>query len=489
MCGIAGFICPKDVCSQSDLQSQILEMTNCMVLRGPDENGIWTNVNHQVALGHRRLSIIDLSQTGSQPMVSASGRYVLAFNGEIYNYRYLADNLKSKGIVLKGTSDTEALIESIDIDGFHQTIEKCVGMFAIALWDQIQNKLILARDRFGEKPLYYSLQDRRLFFASTPRALKHNRFFRAEIDRNVLGTFFKTNYIPAPYCIYKDTYKLLPGTYIEISTDEIAEGTAKEPVPYWQLSDCASKAKTPIVVLNDDVAILGLERLLEESLMGQMISDVPLGAFLSGGIDSSLIVALMQRISSRPVKTFTIGFSDIAYDESIYAREVARHIGTDHTEKILHESDALAVIPNLPKFYDEPFADSSMIPTHLVSQIAKEKVTVALTGDGGDEIFCGYNRQVRLLQFMNKYGRLPHGVKAVAAKSIQLLPKNYLEAVLRKKKTGVLVDQLEKLALILNSQSLEDAYFQLTQFWISEPNLVLNSNPVSSLLYEKKPGR
>jgi len=384
-------------------------MAKALTHRGPDNSGAWIDESCGIALAHRRLSILDLSPAGDQPMISLSGRYVIVFNGEIYNHLELRRELKN--VEWRGHSDTETLLAGFEAWGIEGALQRAVGMFAIALWDKKDKVLTLARDRIGEKPLYYGFQKDTFIFGSELKALKEHPDFMNEIDRDVICLYLRHSYIPAPYSIYKGIKKLLPGNYMQFP---IARGPdcmrLVEPKPYWSLADVAAKGIAEPFAGSDTDAIAILDDQLRRAIGLQMIADVPLGAFLSGGVDSSTVVALMQAQSSRPVKTFSIGFDEASYNEAEYAKAVARHLGTDHTEHYVSSVEAMQVIPKLGSMYDEPFADSSQIPTFLISQMARSRVKVSLSGDAGDELFCGYNRYA-LADIWSKIAKVPFGVR------------------------------------------------------------------------------
>lgn len=392
MCGIAGFL----TAHTSGVDAQILKcMTDELLLRGPDDAGYWHQAQEGIALGHRRLAIVDLSPAGHQPMISADGRYVMVFNGEIYNHlhlRQVLDAASSSGVHWRGHSDTETLLAGFCTWGVEGTLARCVGMFAIALWDRQNRELVLARDRLGEKPLYYGWQgegERRTFlFGSELKALRAHPSFVPEIDRGALALLMRHNYVPAPYSIYRGIAKLEPGCVLRVSLDQPALRLGR----YWDLARVIQSGSDNAFKGSALDAVDVLEGLIKDAVGLQMMADVPLGAFLSGGIDSSTVVALMQSQSSRPVRTFTIGFHEQGYNEADHAKAVAAHLGTQHTELYVTPQEAMQVIPSLPRLYCEPFADSSQIPTFLVSQLARQHVTVSLSGDAGDELFCGYSR-------------------------------------------------------------------------------------------------
>lgn len=385
MCGIAGFLDFRQRSPRDEMRFIAQSMADSLAHRGPDASGTWTDAHAGIALGHRRLAILDLSQRGSQPMTSDGDRYVVTLNGEIYNFRELREELAHKHN-FRGTSDTEVMLAAFEEWGVENTLQKLNGMFAFAVWDRVSRTLTLARDRIGEKPLYYATFGETFLFASELKGLKRHPEFVGSINRDALAVYLRHNYIPAPQCIYRDVYKLRPGHFLRIS----AQGAAT-PQPYWELRSVIQTGMAEPFPGSPQDAIETLDYLLRAAVRRQMVSDVPLGAFLSGGIDSSTVVALMQAQSSRPVRTFTIGFREQQYDEAPHARAVAQTLGTDHTELYVTPGDAMAVIPTLPALYDEPFADSSQIPTCLVAKLARRSVTVSLSGDGGDELFGGYH--------------------------------------------------------------------------------------------------
>jgi asparagine synthase (glutamine-hydrolysing) len=409
MCGIAGFLDPRAGLDAQAATARVAAMAAAVGHRGPDDAGAWVDPAAGVALGHRRLAIIDLSAAGHQPMVSASGRSVIVLNGEIYNYAELREELRAPW---RGASDTEVLLEAIEAWGLERALERARGMFALALWDRERRELALARDRLGEKPLYYGRAGAAFLFASELKALRAHPGFAARVDRSAVAQFFRYGYVAGANAIYEGVRKLPPGTFLRA----VADG---EPTPYWSFRAVAEA--TPLAVSGREAADL-LEAELRGAVRAQMVADVPLGAFLSGGVDSSTVVALMQAQSSRPVRTFTIGFREAAFDEAPHARAVAAHLGTDHTEVHVTPREARDVIPRLPAIYDEPFADSSQIPTVLVAGIARRAVTVSLSGDGGDELFAGYPRYRLASRLWRLLAPVPRPARRAAARALALLP-------------------------------------------------------------------
>jgi asparagine synthase (glutamine-hydrolysing) len=418
MCGIVGFLYPPGFVARSAEHLAGL-LAARLVHRGPDDQGVWVDGDAGIALAHRRLAVVDLSAAGHQPMKSASERYVVAFNGEIYNHRQLRKELETSDIscVWRGHSDTETLLAAIDRWGIEPTLERTVGMFAFALWDRQQRTLTLARDRLGEKPLYYGWQGQVFLFGSELKALRGHPAFCADVDRSALALYMQYGYIPAPRSIYCKIAKLQPGTYIHISAG-MAGGTLPEPKQYWSLRKAVELGGETPFEGSDTDAVDELERHLKRAISLQRVADVPLGAFLSGGIDSSTIVALMRAELSSEVKTYTVGYFESDFNEADNARAIAKHLGTDHTELRVTSREASDVIPQLPALYDEPFGDSSAIPTFLVSSLARRQVTVALSGDGGDELFGGYARYQRTIDIWRLVKRIPYPARLMAAGGI-----------------------------------------------------------------------
>ena len=408
MCGIAG------LCNfQGEIEKNIEKMNQRMYHRGPDAGGCFVETDGSVALGHRRLSIVDLSPAGAQPMASHSGRYVIAFNGEIYNHRKLRKKLMEEGKVtsFRGTSDTEVLLELFENYGVKEGIRLCKGMFAIALYDRQERQLYLLRDRVGEKPLYYGLVRGEFVFSSDIGCISVLDGFQNEINKKVLPIYFIHGYIPAPYSVYEDIYKLEPGTMLSMK----APYKEWQIETYWSMKEVARKGEDNVFQGSEEEATSELERLLKEAIADQMVADVPVGAFLSSGIDSTTVVALMQSLSNQQVRSFTIGVEDPKLNEAEVAKQIAAHLGTKHTELYISEKDAKEVIPNLAYIFGEPFADASQIPTYLVSKMTKEHVTVSLSGDGGDELFCGYTSYNSIDRIWGKMKKIPYPVRKLAS--------------------------------------------------------------------------
>lgn len=486
MCGLAGFL------SLANRQASFLEMdaaamANAIRHRGPDDSGTWVDQAAGIGLGHRRLSVLDLSPAGHQPMVSSGGRYVIVFNGEIYNHLALRKTLQESRNDSKwrGHSDTETLLAAFECWGVAKTLRALVGMFAIALWDRHDRVLTLARDRMGEKPLYYGWQGNNFLFGSELKALKAHPAFNAKIDRGALALLLRHNYVPAPYSIYAGICKLTPGTFLQLS---LARRDA-EPVLYWSLAEVAEHGMAKPFIGSDVQALDALELHLGAAVRGQMVADVPLGALLSGGIDSTAIAALMQMNSPRPVRTFTIGFGERDYDEADHARAVAAHLGTDHTELQLSGDDALALVPQMPAMYDEPFADSSQLPTHLVMKLAHQHVTVALSGDAGDELFGGYNRYFLAPRVWRNVGWMPLTLRRALGAGLTSLPVDDINRLAGplSQRIGIaqIGDKAHKLGRRLrNMRSIDDLYVALVSEWPQPETIVLGSHIPSNLLDE-----
>jgi asparagine synthase (glutamine-hydrolysing) len=482
MCGIAGFWDWSKSDNLDTVRRNAEKMTDSLIHRGPDARGVWLDAREGIALGHRRLSILDLSPQGAQPMRSACDRYVISFNGEIYNFRTLRDELAASGHTFRGGSDTEVMLAAFVEWGIDRAIEKFNGMFAFALWDVKNRQLHLARDRVGEKPLYYGLVKRAVVFGSELKALRAHPAFEAGLDRGALALYLRHSYIPAPHTIYKDIYKLPAGAIVTLSADD--SRTLPPPRRYWQLREVAERGIASPFTGSSEEAAAQLELLLRDAVRLRMEADVPLGAFLSGGVDSSMVVALMQSQSTRPIRTFTIGFHQSSYNEAKQAALVARHLGTDHTELYVTPAEALAVIPRLGSIYDEPFADSSQIPSTLVSQLARRQVTVSLSGDGGDELFGGYTRYLWIENLWRASGWAPAGIRNLAARSLTRFSvqqwdsileclNQYLPARARQSAPG---EKLHKLAEVLQSHTPEAMYLSLVSQWKDPASIVLGGS-------------
>lgn len=481
MCGFAGFFSQGKPVQQAEL---ILEnMGAAIQARGPDSGDVWFDATMGIGLSHRRLAIVDLSAAGAQPMHSATGRYVIAFNGEIYNHLDIRAELDALGPGLSwgGHSDTETLLAAVEQWGLEQALQRCIGMFALALWDNKNRELLLARDRLGEKPLYFGFQGETLIFGSELKALQQHPDFQGQINRDALCSLLRHNYIPAPFSVYQGIEKLLPGNIARVGiADKIIHKHQ-----YW--SALASRNASDFTVSSEKDYLQQLEQLLKAAVKRQMMADVPLGAFLSGGIDSSLIVALMQSQSDKPIKTFSIGFQQKEFDEAVFAAKVAEHLGTEHRELYVSEQDILALVPKLAEIYDEPFADSSQLPTYLVCQMARQHVTVALSGDAGDELFCGYSRYTLALGLWQRISKLPSFLRRGLAALILAVPVCWLNAfsgMLRGRlKGGLLGDKLHKAAALFSAQSFDQLYLKLTSHTDSPQEWVMQgSEPTTPLI-------
>ncbi len=478
MCGIVGFwgVAPEPA---------IAERMACRIeTRGPDDAGIWTDDSAGLAVAHRRLSILDLSPAGHQPMHSPCGRYVLVYNGEIYNHQDLRSDLEREGGAFdwRGHSDTETLLAALRHWGVQGALERVNGMFAFALWDTSGRTLFLARDRMGEKPLYYGCSGDTFLFGSELKALVDHPDWQGQVDRDALALYMRHNYVPAPWSIYRGIAKLPPAHFVVIRE---AGRDVGDPICYWDLGRAAEQGVSASggapEVLTDE-----LDALLRDAVGRRMVADVPLGAFLSGGYDSTTVAALMQAQSHRPVKTFSIGFHEEGYNEAKHAKAVAGHLGTEHTELYVTPEEAMAVIPKLPTIYDEPFSDSSQIPTFLVSQLARQHVTVSLSGDGGDELFCGYNRYVMGYQAWSKLRLLPRPLRGILAGVLNRAPGHALDTIQRQLprrfQVSNLADRLPKLAEVLAYRDGQSFYRSLVSHAKAPDELVLGSNEPDTIL-------
>jgi asparagine synthase (glutamine-hydrolysing) len=478
MCGIAGI---ASWSAAPNLKAEIANMIAPIHHRGPDDFGIWCDDAAGIGLGQRRLSIIDLSEHGHQPMQSASGRWMLSYNGEIYNFEALRQELAQAGKApaWRGHSDTEVLLACIEAWGTEAALKKLTGMFAISLWDREERTLTLARDRFGEKPLYYGVVNGRLYFASELKAIVAVAG-PLEIDREALSDFFSFSYVPAPKSIWQGIRKLPPAHYLVLRS---ADGAQKTTTPFWTMGgDDHAALRAEMASASSREITDRVEAEIRRAVSDQMVSDVPLGAFLSGGVDSSVVVALMQQQSSRPVRTFTIGFDDPAMNEAPFAAEVAKHLGTDHTELYVTGKDAEQLIPEMPHVYDEPFADSSQIPTTLVSRLTRKHVTVSLSGDGGDELFAGYPRYFLTRELWRKTGAVPYPLRKVAASLLNIPSPAAWDVVTsavvpKARQQTINGHRLHRLAQMIQTKSIGEMYLRLMSRWQPEDAFVLGLPP------------
>lgn len=471
MCGVAGIFFARPSLGKSELTTLAREMADALYSRGPDDGGAWADEACGIALSHRRLAIIDLSPEGHQPMVSASGRYIVTFNGEIYNYRELRAQLDYPW---RGQSDTEVLLAAIEAWGIERALDAFNGMFAFAVWDRQEQTLTLARDRMGEKPMYYGWVGDAFVFASEMKAFRRLPGWPPTINRDALNLLMRISYIPSPHCIYHGISKLRPGHYLTIRAGQ----KELNPSPFWSFASMVESCSSHRVLCSVEDAINELDTRLRYAVAQRMMADVPLGVFLSGGIDSSSIVALMQQQSSIPVRSFTIGFTEQGFDEAPYARAIARHLGTEHTEIYVSSREAAQVIEHLPGIYDEPFADSSQIPTHLVSKFARQHVTVALSGDGGDEMFGGYNRYMRGPALWRAISFLPFPMRSVMAKFLisahDLLPPQAPHKPLTP--SGRLARKLRNYYDKIGTRTAEEFYVKLCSIHDHPEHVVLGGN-------------
>lgn len=486
MCGIAGVI----AVNVPNLSQAAKGMVDKLSHRGPDDAGVWVDSKGRVALGHRRLSILDVSKAGSQPMLSSCGKYCIVYNGEIYNHIYLRSVLESElnsVIPWRSNSDTETLLYCFSHWGVERTLSALVGMFALALYDIENCSLVLARDRVGEKPLYWGFaEDGGFLFASELKAIKSYSGFNPSVNRGALALYVRHGYVPSPYCIYDGMRKLMPGHYLTLSVSDIVQGSLDAtPHAYWQYNSVVEEGLAHQFRGSTEQAISTLETVLTQSIESQLVADVPVGAFLSGGVDSSTVVSLMQKCSDKPVRTFTIGFENAGYNEALDARKVAEHLGTDHTELTLNAADALSVVPKISEIYCEPFADSSQIPTYLVSKLARESVAVALSGDGGDELFGGYNRYLAANRIWHPMRRLPRFIRTATAASLEAFSPSTWDAMFdvlrpilpRSLHVSIPGEKAKKLSSVLRLDSDSEFYRSLTSFLDPSDLLLVSEEP------------
>lgn len=473
MCGITGFWSFSDQLSGHSLDRIVLEMAHQLKSRGPDSHGVWVENDTKIAFGHRRLAIVDLSEAGHQPMISASGRFVITYNGEVYNAPDLRENLLAKGYSFRGTSDTEVILAACEAYGIKEATQQLIGMFAFAIWDVKDHKLHLIRDRLGVKPLYWGFNQETLFFGSQVKSFSPHPLWRPEINRDILSNYFRFSYIPGPSSIYKGIQKLSPGCMVTIEAKDKINVTS-----YWTMGEAIQQAReqksnrTPLEWIDE------LDHLLKDAVKRCMVSDVPIGAFLSGGIDSSTVVALMQNQNPQPVQTFSIGFDEVGYNEAPHAAAIARHLGTQHHELYLKSSEALEIIPTIPEWCDEPFADSSQIPTFLVSRLAQSHLKVCLSGDGGDEFFGGYNRYFQSNRIWNQLAPIPLSVRKMMATGIQLVSPNtwnFLGKLIPGKRPLV-GDKAHKLAHLLSCSDRKAFYLNFISLWDNPESLMMDKN-------------
>jgi asparagine synthase (glutamine-hydrolysing) len=480
MCGIAGIL--TLTAARSTLERDALAMADSLAHRGPDDQGIWTDLDAGIALTHRRLSIVDLSPAGHQPMTSADGRFVISYNGEIYNFQEIRPELEARGVKFRGHSDTEVMLEAFAVYGIAPTVKRLIGMFTIAVWDRRERTLTLIRDRLGIKPVYWARIGDLFLFGSELKALRAHPHWTPRIDRNALASFMRHNYIPAPHSIYQGVCKLEQGTILTISA-----GGEPHVEAFWDARSVAKAGLANPVQGTDRELTDQLETLLLDAVKRRMVADVPVGAFLSGGIDSSTVAALMKASNAGPVQTYSIGFEQAGYNEAAHAAAVARHLGTRHTEMTVTSQDALDVIPRLAEYYDEPFADSSQIPTYLVSAMTRRHVTVALSGDGGDELFGGYTRYQYAAR-LSRLRLLPRPLRMAMARMIEALPADrwakLLSIIPPNMRPAQVGDKLYKLAAVLPIEDDSDLYRRLVTHWQPD-SVVLDALETKGILWDK----
>ncbi len=480
MCGITGFIDCRADWGQGKLYAQTQRMAATLMHRGPDKSGVWLDPSVSIGIGHSRLSVIDLSEAGHQPMVSRSQRFVFSYNGELYNADELRCDLRTQGCQFRGYSDTEVFLEACAVWGVEQTLARAIGMFAFALWDREERRLTLARDRLGIKPLYWLKQGGLFAFGSELRALRAHNGWNAELNRDALALYVRHSYFPSPYTVYRDVQHLPPGTVLTYEP-----GGEPKIRPYWSLAKVAQEGQQNPFDGTEEEAVRELEALLSDAVTCRMVADVPLGAFLSGGYDSSTVAALMQANSSKPVRTFSIGFYEKAYNEAHHAKAVASHLGTEHTEFYVSPEETRNVIPKIPEIFDEPFSDSSQIPTYLVSALARDHVTVALSGDGGDELFAGYNRYAQGDIFRRYIKRVPQVARRIGTSSLQAfspaLWDKCFKTIPSKWRPALVGEKIHKLASVLGEDG--DGYFvKLTSQWQNPEDIVIGAEEPITLV-------
>ena len=483
MCGITGIYKFKQAQNRERLLSTINCMANTLKHRGPDSGGAWIDDHCKLALGHRRLAIRDLSTTGHQPMVSSCGRFVIVYNGEVYSHLEIGKELEKCGRQLKGSSDTEVILEACAEWGVERTVKRLIGMFAFAIFDRKTRDLFLARDRLGIKPLYWGKFNDLFIFGSELKALRKAEGWSPELDRNALSAFMRHNYIPAPHSIYKKIQKLEPGNILHVNQ----HGNVNK-IKYWDLFEIARKGVHQPLQQSDEFLLKQLDDLLGDAVSRRMVSDVPLGALLSGGIDSSLVTALMVEHSNQPINTFSIGFQEKEFNEAPYAREIAKHLGTQHTELYVESEHALDIVDKLPIWYDEPFADSSQLPTALVCALTKKHVTVVLTGDGGDELFAGYNRYTLGLDMWNKANIAPYPIRKFIAQILLKQPTERLDIaarfITRQRRPSQLGNKLHKFANAILQNDPDMMYRRMISHWHDPDDIVIGANEYKGILWD-----
>ncbi len=479
MCGISGII---------NFSTPLNEYLHCINSslnhRGPDNSGVWFDENLNIGIAHTRLSILDLSDSGSQPMTSSNDRYIISFNGEIYNHLELRKKIEiDNKIIWKSFSDTETILTCVSYWGIENTLKKLIGMFALAIVDLSERKLFLVRDRMGEKPLFFGQIDNKFFFASELKAFDCLKEVKKEIDKNALTSFMRFGYIPSPKTIYRNIYKLSPGSILELKISKVINYKIKS---YWNPIDEHGSVDQVNSHNSEEAILCNYEKLLTDSIKRQQLSDVPIGAFLSGGVDSSLTTSIMQSLSIDPINTFTIGFTELDYDESIKARKIANHLGTNHYEHVVTSSELLDVVPRMTEIYDEPFADPSQIPTYLISKFAKNKVTVCLSGDGGDEIFAGYNRYV----WLNKIENIPRKMKKIISLLINLIGSHRINLFLKlflsllsdKGRFTSMRDKIDKINNILQFDNKSEIYLGIISNYNYPEKIIVNGDDSNNIL-------
>ncbi|HVC37702.1 MAG TPA: asparagine synthase (glutamine-hydrolyzing) [Gammaproteobacteria bacterium] len=488
MCGIAGIYTFEQRCDGAELRRRVEAMDATLRHRGPDSTAIWIDTEAGIGLGHTRLAIRELSPLGDQPMISSCGRFVIVYNGEVYSNAELSSDLKGVGRTLKGHSDTEAMLEACAEWGVERSVTRFIGMFAFALFDRKERELYLVRDRLGKKPLYWGILGGRLLFGSELKALRAVDGWTPELDRDALASFMRHNYIPAPHTIYKGIHKLEPGCMLRISADGVPKLTR-----YWSARSVVESGIRETAAGDEQELLAEFDGLLRDAVQRRMISDVPLGSLLSGGVDSSLVTALMAEQSRQPINTFSIGFLESEYDEAPYARQIAAHLGTHHTELYVEPGHALEIIPKLSHWYDEPFADSSQIPTILVCELTRRYVTVVLSGDGGDEVFAGYSRYQTGLNMWGKAEKAPSPLRNAFARALLHVPPVVLDRCLvrlpGRRRSSQRGTKLHEVAKALLHDDPDAMYRQMLSHWLEPDAMVLQASETKGILWDKSVAR